>query len=367
MNICIVAGARPNFMKVAPIVHSIEKAKGQGRDINYQLVYAGREDDPTLEGSLFNDLQLTRPQVFLGVDCENLNELTGQVMSAFERYLQDHATDVVIVVDDRASTLATAIVTKKKGVLLAHLVAGTRSFDIDMPKEINRLVIDGLSDLLFTAGMGSNSIATREGAELSKIYMVGNILMDTLRFNHGRLVRPALLSNLQLNDGEYLVFTLNRKVLIANRPNLLAMVREIAAASVHTPVVAPLRGAAAEAVKQCLEQLGGAANVHVVEPLSYLEFGYLTAHAKGIVTDSGNVAEEATFNGVPCITLNSYTEHVETVKQGTNVLVGEDPEALAEALNTLQTGQWKHASIPDRWDGRSADRIVSILLEQRRS
>ena len=366
MNICIVAGARPNFMKVAPIVHSIEKAKGQGRDINYQLVYAGREDDPTLEGSLFNDLQLTRPQVFLGVDCENLNELTGQVMSAFERYLQDHATDVVIVVDDLASTLATAIVTKKKGVLLAHLVAGTRSFDIDMPKEINRLVIDGLSDLLFTAGMGSNSIATREGAELSKIYMVGNILMDTLRFNHGRLVRPALLSNLQLNDGEYLVFTLNRKVLIANRPNLLAMVRQIAAASVHTPVVAPLRGAAAEAVKQCLEQLGGAAKMHVVEPLSYLEFGYLTAHAKGIVTDSGNVAEEATFNGVPCITLNSYTEHVETVKQGTNVLVGEDPEALAEALNTLQTGQWKHASIPDRWDGRSADRIISILLEQRR-
>ena len=367
MNICIVAGARPNFMKVAPIVHSIEKAKGQGRDINYQLVYAGREDDPTLEGSLFNDLQLARPQVFLGVDCENLNELTGQVMSAFERYLQDHATDVVIVVDDLASTLATAIVTKKKGGLRAHLVAGTRSFDIDMPKEINRLVIDGLSDLLFTAGMGSNSIATREGAELSKIYMVGNILMDTLRFNHGRLVRPALLSNLQLNDGEYLVFTLNRKVLIANRPNLLAMVRQIAAASVHTPVVAPLRGAAAEAVKQGLEQLGGAANVHVVEPLSYLEFGYLTAHAKGIVTDSGNVAEEATFNGVPCITLNSYTEHVETVKQGTNVLVGEDPEALAEALNTLQTGQWKHASIPDRWDGRSADRIVSILLEQRRS
>ena len=367
MNICIVAGARPNFMKVAPIVHSIEKAKGQGRDINYQLVYAGREDDPTLEGSLFNDLQLTRPQVFLGVDCENLNELTGQVMSAFERYLQDHATDVVIVVDDLASTLATAIVTKKKGVLLAHLVAGTRSFDIDMPKEINRLVIDGLSDLLFTAGMGSNSIATREGAELSKIYMVGNILMDTLRFNHTRFVRPALLAELQLQDGEYLVFTLNRKALIANKSNLVAMVEQIVAASAHIPVVAPLRGAAAKAVNECLEQLGGADNVHVVSPLSYLEFGYLTAHAKGIVTDSGNVAEEATFNGVPCITLNSYTEHAETVKLGTNVLVGEDPKALGEALNTLKEGKWKHASIPERWDGRSADRIVSILLEQRKA
>ena len=346
MNICIVAGARPNFMKVAPIVHSIEKAKEQGRDLNYQLVYAGREDDPTLEGSLFNDLQLARPQVFLGVDCENLNELTGQVVSAFDKYLRNHPTDVVLVVDDLASTLAVAIVTKKKGILLAHLVAGTRSFDIDMPKEINRLVTDMLSDLLFTAGMQSNSIATREGAELSKIYMVGNILMDTMRFNHNRLVRPALLT--------------------ANTPNLLAMVRQIATASANMPVVAPLRGAAAKAVNECLEQLGGAANVHVVEPLSYLEFGYLTAHAKGIITDSGNVAEEATFNGVPCITLNSYTEHAETVKQGTNVLVGEDPEALAAALNTLQAGQWKHASIPDRWDGRSADRIVSILLEQRR-
>ena len=285
MNICIVAGARPNFMKVAPIVHSIEKAKEQGRDINYQLVYAGCEDDPTLEGSLFNDLQLARPQVYLGVDCDNLNELTGQAMSAFERYLQGHPTDVVLVVDDLASTLAAAIVTKKKGILLAHLVAGTRSFDIDMPKEINRLVIDGLSDLLFTAGAGSNSIATREGAELSKIYMVGNILMDTMRFNHNRLVRPALLSDLQLNDGKYLVFTLNRKALIANTPNLLAMVRQIAAASVQVPVVAPLRGAAAKAVNECLEQLGGAANVHVVEPLSYLELDDLKAHAKGIITD----------------------------------------------------------------------------------
>ena len=199
MNICIVAGARPNFMKVAPIVHSIEKAKGQGRDINYQLVYAGREDDPTLEGTLFDDLQLARPQVYLGVDCENLNDITGQVVSAFDRYLQAHPTDVVLVVDDLASTLATAIVTKKKGILLAHLVAGTRSFDIDMPKEINRLVTDMLSDLLFTAGMQSNSIATREGAELSKIYMVGNILMDTLRFNHTRFVRPALLAELQLH------------------------------------------------------------------------------------------------------------------------------------------------------------------------
>jgi UDP-N-acetylglucosamine 2-epimerase (non-hydrolysing) len=149
MNICIFVGARPNFIKVAPILRAMDAA-----GVDHSLVYAGREDDPTLEASLFDDLQMSRPDVYLGVDCENLNELTGQVMSAFERYLQENKTDTVIVVDDLASTMAAAIVTKKQGIRLAHLVAGTRSFDINMPKEINRLVIDGLSDLLFTAGIG---------------------------------------------------------------------------------------------------------------------------------------------------------------------------------------------------------------------
>ena len=205
MNICIFVGARPNFIKVAPILRVMEAA-----GVSHSLVYAGREDDPTLEPSLFDDLQMRSPDVFLGVDCENLNELTGQVMSAFERYLQNHKTDAVIVVDDLASTMAAAIVTKKQGIRLAHLVAGTRSFDINMPKEINRLVIDGLSDLLFTAGIGGSSAATREGAESSKIYMVGNILMDTLRFNHQRMQRPAVMDELGLENGSYIVFTLNR-------------------------------------------------------------------------------------------------------------------------------------------------------------
>ena len=363
MNICIVAGARPNFIKVAPIVHSIEKAKEQGRDINFNLVYAGCENDPTLEETLFKDLQLNRPDVYLGVDCVNLNELTGQVMSAFETYLQTTPTDVVIVVDDLASTLAAAIVTKKQGLLLAHLVAGTRSFDIKMPKEINRLVIDGLSDLLFTAGIGSNSIATREGVELSHIYMVGNILMDTLRYNRNRLVRPDLFDALHLSPKNYLVFTLNRKALIYNSDNLQRMIAQMIAQAGSTPIVAPLRNAAAQAVNACLQKLGGSASFHIVEPLSYLQFGYLTTHAQGIITDSGNVAEEATFNGVPCITLNSYTEHIETVKQGTNLLVGEDAEALAAAVKDMVEGQWKASSLPDRWDGRSADRIISILLD----
>ena len=346
-HICIFTGARPNFVKVAPLIRAIQQTEG----CCYELVYAGREDDPTLEESLFSDLQMPRPDVFLGVDCENLNELTGKVMSEFERYLDQHDTNTVIVVDDLASTMAAAIVTKKHGLRLAHLVAGTRSFDINMPKEINRLVIDGLSDLLFTAGIGSSSVATREGAEMHKIYMVGNILMDSLRANHQRWMKPACVST-----DDYLVFTLNRKALIADEENLNRMLDAIVETAGGRTVIAPLRGKA----KEIVERHGG---IQVVEPLTYLEFGWLTAHAKGIITDSGNVAEEATFNNVPCITLNSYTEHQETVKLGTNVLVGEDAGKLREAMQQLNQGEWKQAQLPDRWDGRTAERIVKILME----
>lgn len=348
-RVCIFTGARPNFVKVAPIIRTIERTE----DITYELLYAGRDDDPTLESSLFSDLQMPRPDVFLGVDCENLNELTGRVMAEFERYLDSHPTDTVIVVDDLASTMAAAIVAKKHGLRLAHIVAGTRSFDINMPKEINRLVIDGLSDLLFTAGVGSSSIATREGAEMHKIYLVGNILMDSLRFNHQRWQRPTCLEG--IDDGRYLVFTVNRKVLISDHEKMQQMMAAISRAAGDIPVIAPLRGEAYTLTSEC-------SSFRVLQPLSYLEFGYLTLHAMGIITDSGNVAEEATFNHVPCITLNSYTEHIETVKQGTNVLVGENVERLQEALAQLVKGEWKHGTLPDRWDGRTAERIVQTLL-----
>ena len=317
-NICIVAGARPNFVKVAPLVRAIRKS-GQAE---YLLVYAGREDDPTLEPSLFDDLQMPRPDFYLGVDSVKLNEITSRVMAEFDIFLDEHPVDVVIVVDDLASTMAAAIVTKKRGIRLAHLVAGTRSFDINMPKEINRLVIDALSDYLFTAGVKSNSVATREQqSESSQTYMVGNILMDTLRFNHDRLQKPALMKGVS-----------------------------------GPAVIAPLRPEA----RNVLDRYDG--KMFVSDPLSYLEFGWLTAHATGVITDSGNVAEEATFNGVPCITLNDYTEHQETVTVGSNVLVGEDPDKLHKAVIDMVSGIWKKSALPDRWDGRTAERIVQILL-----
>ena len=350
-KVCILAGARPNFVKVSPLVRAISKRS----DAECLLVYAGSKDDPTLEPSLFEDLQIAPPQYYLGVSSTSLNEITSQVMAAFDRFLDEHPVDVVIVVDDLASTMATAIVTKKRAIRLAHLVAGTRSFNINMPKEINRLVIDALSDYLFTAGVRSTGIATREQSESSQTYMVGNILMDTLRFNYDRLRKPAL----NIEDGQYIVFTLNRKALIADKDNLALMLKAIIEAAGNTPIIAPLRANAAKVVSDLLP---ATSNFSLVNPLGYLEFGWLTAHAKGVITDSGNVAEEATFNSVPCITLNNYTEHQETVNVGSNVLVGEDSEKLRDAVAKMVTGEWKKCALPDRWDGRTADRIVQILL-----
>ena len=369
LKVCIFCGARPNFMKVAPIIRIIKKKQNEGWDsksIAYSLVYAGSKNDPTLEDSLFDDLQIPRPDVYLGVECENLNELTGQVMSKFEQYLQQNTTHVVVVVDDLASTMAAAIVAKKQGIALAHIAAGTRSFDINMPKEINRLVIDGLSDVLFTAGLSNNSIANKEGAELSRVYMVGNILIDNIRFNRSRmgdlsLENIASVSELQLKPKQYLVFTLNRKALMSNKANLERMLETMSEAAGNMPIIAPLRTDAAQVVK--LLDASKHRNLHIVQPLGYLEFSYLLLNAAGVITDSGNVAEEATFTNVPCATLNSYTEHIETVKQGTNVLVGEDAQKLRTAVSNMVGGKWKAATIPDRWDGRSAERIVQTLVD----
>lgn len=349
-TVCIIAGARPNFVKVSPLVRAINK----NPEATCLLVYAGSENDPTLEPSLFEDLQMPRPQYYLGVDSSSLNEITSQVMARFDAFLDEHSVDVVIVVDDLASTMAAAIVTKKRGIRLAHLVAGTRSFNINMPKEINRLVIDALSDYLFTAGVKSTGVATREQSENSQTYMVGNILMDTLRYNYDRLKKPVSIPSLE--EKKYLVFTLNRKALIADVDNLERMLKAMVESANGMRIIAPLRGDARKVVENMNLP------IEIVEPLSYLEFGWLTAHALGIVTDSGNVSEEATFNGVPCITLNNYTEHQETVNVGSNVLVGEDAAKLSEAVSDMVSGKWKKCALPDRWDGRTAERIVQIIL-----
>lgn len=359
MKITIVAGARPNFMKIAPITRTIDAAKAQGKRISYRLVYTGVRDDTSLDASLFADLHMKAPDAYLGIGGNHLTELTAGIMVAFEKELTENPAHVVLVVDDLTATMSCAIVAKKQNIKVAHLVAGTRSFDMSMPKEVNRMITDGLSDYLFTAGMVANRNLNQTGTENENVYYVGNILIDTIRYNRNHLIKPLWFSVIGLKEQEYILLTLNRHALLKDKENLHRLLSTLIEKAAGTPIVAPLHTYVRDAVKSLNIQ---APNLHIMPTQSYLSFGYLMNKAKAVITDSGNVAEEATFLGVPCITLNTYAEHPETWRIGTNELVGEDPAALASAMDKIMRGEWKHGELPERWDGRTAERIVQILL-----
>ncbi|WP_106484915.1 UDP-N-acetyl glucosamine 2-epimerase [Bacteroides sp. Marseille-P3684] len=357
MKITIIAGARPNFMKIAPLARAIKAEQAQGKDIQYRLVYTGSRQDASLDSTLFEDLGMDAPDVYLNVEATDFFERLAGILVSFAHDLDAHPTDLVMVVDDMTPTMACSIVAKKKGIKVAHLVAGIRSFDMNMPKEVNRMITDGLSDYFFTAGMNSNRNLNQTGTEQAHVYFVGNLLIDTLRYNRQRFVRPDMPAD--ITDGAYLLFTLNRRAVV-DEPETLENLLETLLRETDLPIMAPLHTYVADKIRSLHLDLS---RLHLLPPQPYLQFGYLEAHAAGIITDSGNVAEEATFLGIPCITLHDYVEHPETVNQGTNVAVGLDMKELAEALRVLRRGEWKTGSLPERWDGRTAERILQILEE----
>ena len=360
MKITIVAGARPNFMKIAPIIRAIDLAKKEGKKISYRLVYTGCQEDSSIDPSLFTDLNINKPDAYLGVKPSKFAELAGQIMAAFDRELEQNPTQVVLVVDDLTPTMSCAIIAKKRGIKVAHVVAGTRSFDIDMPKEMNRIITDSLSDFLFTAGSNANKNLTQTGTSDYKVFHVGNILIDNIRFNRNRLTQPAWFNTLQLYEQKYILLTLNKHTLIENTANFRKLIQTILSSNNGLPIIAPVR----PYIEKAIRQLNFDNNdLHIMPSQSFLNFAYLIDKAKIIITDSGNIAEEATFLGVPCITLSEYAEHPETYKIGTNELVGEDANKLQSALNKLHQNSWKTGTLPERWDGRTAERIVQILTE----
>lgn len=359
MKITIVAGARPNFMKIAPITRAIKAAQDTGKRISYRLIYTGRQDDANLDASLFSDLDMKQPDGYLGISGHDHSEVTAAIMIAFEKELDNHPAQVVLVVDDLTATMSCSIVAKKRGLKVAHLIAGTRSFDMNMPREVNRTIVDAISDYLFTAGMVANRNLNQEGMIPDYIHYVGNILIDTVRYNRHRLLQPIWFSSMGLEKKGYLLLTLNRHDLLDKKQVLSALMQTVVDKSCGMPIIAPLHPYVQKAIK-ALEI--DAPHLHILPPQSYLHFGYLINNAKGIVTDSGNIAEEATFLDVPCITLNSYAEHPETWRIGTNELVNEDPVVLATMLERLMHEEWKHTTLPDRWDGRTAERIVQTLI-----
>ena len=270
MKVTIIAGARPNFMKIAPLMRAIQKAKSEGKNISARIVYTGSADEKSLEPSLFTDLDMPRPDVFLNVNETDFFRRMAGIITAFSTELKANIANVVIVVDDFTPTMACSIVARKMGVKVAHLVAGTRSFDVDC-KEINRIITDSMSDILFTAGMVANRNLSQSGTEQNHVYMVGNILIDSLRYNRPRMQRPVSFSILGIKDKEYLLFTLNRRDIVNNDDKLRDIMQAVLT-NTDLPIVAPLH----TYIKDRLEELNiHSDRLHLLPPQSYLTFGYM--------------------------------------------------------------------------------------------
>lgn len=393
MNITLIAGARPNFMKIAPLIKAIELFnESKGGKITYRLVHTGQHYDKNMSDTFFEELGIPAPDTNLGCGGGTQAEQTAAIMVAFEKELIAHPTDIVLVVGDVTSTMACSIVAKKLNTRVCHVEAGIRSWDLTMPEEINRMVTDSLADYMFTTSEVANRNLMRQGAELQtnlnpslqgragdrlledkyayervpqRVWYVGNVMIDTLLANRARFRQPEVWNTLALQAKNYIVMTMHRPANVDEENHLRAMMEQIVDNAHGLPIVFPIHPRTAKLFYNLWGDEEALAkrfpNLHIVEPLGYLEFNYLVERAKAVVTDSGGITEETTIMGVPCITLRDNTERPETCTIGTNELIGTNPAAIKPALDKLFAGEWKKGGIPALWDGHTAERIIAIL------
>lgn len=359
MRITIIAGARPNFIKIAPIVDSIKLKIKEGHKLTFRIVHTGQHYDKNMSDSFFQQLGIPTPDVNLECGGGTQAEQTANIMVKFERELLDNPADLVIVVGDVTSTMACTIVSKKMHIKVAHVEAGIRSGDMKMPEEINRIVTDSLADYFFTTSFKANQNLKKQGVDGRMIFFVGNTMIDTLLKQRSRFIQPEIWKNIGLESGKYIVLTLHRPANVDGEYKLKELLEEIVKQSRGLNIVFPVHPRTAKK----LAEIGFTrSNMHFVEPLSYLEFNYLVERAKCVITDSGGITEETTVLGIPCITLRDSTERPETVEVGTNELIGTDPSAIGPSMEILFSGRWKKGRIPELWDGKTALRIVDTLL-----
>jgi UDP-N-acetylglucosamine 2-epimerase (non-hydrolysing) len=360
ISVTIVAGARPNFMKIAPIINAIESASGAGHSIDYRLVHTGQHYDGKMSDHFFEQLGIPAPHINLGARGGSQAEQTAAIMIGFEKELLSHRPSLVLVVGDVTSTMACAITAQKLCIPVAHVEAGIRSGDWTMPEEINRIVTDSISNYFFTTTESAGTQLLKSGAAPEQIFFVGNTMIDTLLRQQPNFAPPVFWDEFQLITGEYFVLTLHRPSNVDNEVQLRQLFEVIERASRSIPVIFPAHPRTEKNMKQFGISLR---NVKVVEPMGYLEFNYLVQHAKGVITDSGGITEETTVMQVPCMTIRDNTERPETCTIGTNELLGTQPAALEQAMDKLMNGHWKKGGIPPLWDGKAAERIVSVLLQ----
>ena len=357
-TIDIIAGARPNFMKIAPIIHALDTRKAEGGMLQYRLVHTGQHYDARMSGDFFVQLGIPEPDVNLDVGSGTQAEQTATIMRRYEALLLEARSDLCLVVGDVTSTMACAIAAQKLLVPVAHVEGGIRSGDWSMPEEINRMVTDAITNWFFTTSEVANDNLRRAGVGDDRIFFVGNTMIDTLLANLKRLRPPPCWASEGLQSGSYFVMTLHRPANVDDRAGFARMLKAIGEAVRGMTVVFPVHPRTAKTIAGILGLPGC---IRTVEPQPYLEFNYLVRHAKGVITDSGGVTEETTVLGVPCITLRDSTERPETVTVGTNELIGTDPAALKPALDRLFAGQWKPGGIPEKWDGHTGERIAEVL------
>jgi UDP-N-acetylglucosamine 2-epimerase (non-hydrolysing) len=359
MKIDLIAGARPNFMKIAPIIDAIKVAQIKGENIVYRLVHTGQHYNKNMSGSFFEQLGIPLPDINLEAGGGSQAEQTAKIMMGYESLLQKESTDYCLVVGDVTSTMACSIVAKKMNIKVIHVEGGIRSWDLTMPEEINRMVTDSITDYFFTTSETANNNLMNNGIPKDRIFYVGNTMIDTLLKHRPNFRKPPIWEEAGLQEREYIVMTLHRPANVDEENILKELMDEIIENSNNIPIIFPVHPRTA---KQ-LESLGiSYPNLYTIEPLGYLEFNYLVERAKAVITDSGGITEETTVMNVPCMTLRDNTERPETIELGTNELLGVNPKSIGPAMKNLFSDTWKKGQIPYLWDGKTAERIVQHLL-----
>jgi UDP-N-acetylglucosamine 2-epimerase (non-hydrolysing) len=370
MKIANIVGARPNFMKIAPLISEMRKH----RDMRAILVHTGQHYDVEMAGQFFEDLQIPPPDVSLGVGSGSHAEQTGEIMKRIEPILERERPDVVLVVGDVNSTMAAAITASKLHLKVAHVEAGLRSFDRSMPEEINRLVTDAISDYLFVTEESGRANLLAEGVSPEKIHFVGNVMIDSLEASRRLWMRSNVLERLQLVKGQYGVVTLHRPSNVDNPAVLKGLISALAGVSQHCTLIFPVHPRtrrALEAIHEFADVLYFGASpappqvIQCVNPAGYLDFMSLVANARIVLTDSGGIQEETTVLGVPCLTLRDNTERPITVTHGTNRVIGSSPARIVAEAEEIFRAPVPAPIPPPLWDGHASERIVAVLRGER--
>ena len=358
-KILLIAGARPNFMKVAPIYAEMKR---RGDAFAPMIVHTGQHYDKAMSDAFFSDLGMPEPDINLGVGSASHAQQTAKIMTLFEPVVENEKPDWVVVVGDVNSTIACALVAAKMGVKVAHVEAGLRSHDRTMPEEINRVLTDSISDLLLTPSPDADETLRSEGVDESKICFVGNVMIDSLLDHLKVAERSNIREELAVSEGEYAVTTLHRPSNVDDRATLEGIVHALVEISKRLPIIFPVHPRTRQKLTEFgFDALIADSQVRLIEPLGYLDFLRLYSGAKLVLTDSGGLQEETTVLGIPCLTLRENTERPITIEMGSNVLVGVDPETIvAEAITSLD-GRSKELKIPPLWDGKASGRICDVL------